>query len=210
MLSTTPADEEEAEESRRGGGRGGGGTTLSGPSARDQLKVVVGGWTTPQLKRVLEERARGLVQEWGEAEAHDVYSYKRAQVVYIIFKVQTDVISFLAKLRRSRPTTGTEGDDYPIWAKVSQPPEMRAKTLPLRAAARAIYTWYEEHDAACPRDLLVDYHRNEIVIGNVVVMEVHGTERTWHRERWLRVAPHVPIDDVIKTCEAFAAPPRQE
>ena len=204
----------------RGGGGGGGGgglatggrggTTLSGPSARDQLKVAVGGWTTPQLKRVLEERARGLAQEWGEAEAHDVYSYKRAQVAYIIFKVQTDVISFLAKLRRARPTTGTGGDDYPIWANVSQPPEMRAKALPLRAAARAIYTWYEEHDAACPRDLLVDYHRNEIVIGNVVVMEAHGTERTWHRERWLRVTLHVPIDDVIKTCESFAAPPRQE
>ena len=140
----------------------------------------------------------------------DVYSYKRAQVVYITFRTQTDVISFLAKLRRSRPSTGTEGDDSPIWAKVSQPLEMRAKTLPLRAAARAIYTWLEEHDAPCPKDLLVDYRRNEIVIGNVVVMEAHGQERKWHRDRWLRVAPHVPIDDVINVCEAFAAPPGQE
>ena len=158
----------------------------------------------------MEERARGLVQEWGEAEVQDVYSYKRAQVAYIIIKVQTDVISFLAKLRRSRPTTGTEGDDAPTWAKVFQPPEMRAKTLPLRAAARAIYTWFEEHEAVCPKDLLVDYHRNEIVIGSTVVMEVHCQERKWHRARWLQVAPHVPIDDVIKVCEAFAAPPRQE
>ena len=198
-----------------GGGGGGvvaGATTLSGASARDQLKVVVGGWSTPQLKRVLEERARSLAQEWGEDEVQDVYSYKRAQVVYIIFKSAKDVMTFLAKMRKSKPTTGAEGDDAPIWAKASQSPEMRAKTLLLRSAARAIYSSFEEHDATCPRDLLVDYHRNEIVIGNVVVMEVRGftgQERKWHKERWARVAPHVPVDEIIKASEVFAAP-RQE
>ena len=109
-----------------GGGRGGGvRDARASPTARsDGLKVVIGGWNSPQLKRVLEERVRHLLGEWNDGVVDDICSYKRAQVAYAIFKNQRDVISFIAWTRAEKPRTFTEGGDDMIWAKVSQPPEL--------------------------------------------------------------------------------------
>ena len=57
-----------------------------------------------------------------------------------------------------------------IWAKVSQPPELRARTLPLRSAARAIYAYFENKNLPHPRDMVVDYHRSEIVVESYVIV----------------------------------------
>lgn len=201
--------EVQAQAGEGGGGRGGGARDARAPpTARsDGLKVVIGGWNSPELKRVLEERVRQLLGEWNDGVVDDIYSYKRAQVAYAIFKSQRDVISLIAWTRTEKPRALTEGDDDTIWAKVSQPPELRARTLPLRSAARAIYAYFESAKLPFPQDMAVDYHRNEIVVENYVIVSVKGLgDVTWHANVWARRVPNAPMDEIRAAAGAFSAP----
>jgi hypothetical protein len=147
-----------------------------------------------------------LLSEWG-GEAADVFSYKRAQVAYAVLKNPQDMINFIAYVRTARPTTKTTDDDGVMWAKVSQPPELRAKTLPLRAAARSIYAHFENKDLPHPVDMVVDYHRNEIVVENHVIVSVKGMgDVTWHEDVWTRRLPNAPLAEIRAAAAAFAAP----
>ena len=149
---------------------------------------------------------RSLLEEWGGV-ATDVFSYRRALVAYAVLKTSQDVASSLAHVRTARPTTNTTEDNGLMWAKVSQPPQLRARTLPLRAAARAIYTHFENKDLPHPADMVVDYHRNEIVVENHIIVSVKATGDTlWHEEVWKKRVPNAPLAEIRAAAAAFAAP----
>ena len=133
--------------------------------------------------------------------------HKRAQVAYAIFKNQRGMISFIAWTRAEKPRTFTEGDDDTIWAKVSQPPELQARTLPLSSAARAIYAYFENANLPRPWDMVVDYHRNGIVVENYVIVSVKGlSDIMRHANVRARRVPNAPMEEVKAAAKAFSAP----
>ena len=190
------------------GGGGGGGVasaTARDTSYADSLKVVVGGWTKPQLKRVLEARMRELVKE-ASVTVIDIFTYKRAQVCYAVFLTSAEMMKFLTYLRTSRPETDIEGDTNPLWGKVSQPLEQRKKTVHLRCAARAIFTLLEMRKVGVPQDFAIDYYRQQIVVGGSVVCSALEGDVLWSENAWRKTMPNEVkelVDDCKRPAEEF-------
>ena len=189
-------------------GAGGGGGGAASATARDmgyadRLKVVVRGWTKPQLKRVLEARMRELVNK---ASVTVIDICKRAQVCYAVFLTNAEMMKFLAFLKTSRPETDIEGDMDPLWGKVSQPLEQRKETVHLRCAARAIFTLLEMRKVGVPQDFAIDCYRQQIVVGDSVVCSVLEGDVQWSENAWRKTIPNEVkelVDDCKRSAEEF-------
>ena len=107
-----------------------GGSAAKATNYSDGLKVVVGGWAKPQLKRVLEAKVRHFTG-MASVTVSDIFTYKRAQVCYVVFLTNAEMMKFLIFLRTTKPNTDIENDMAPLWGKVSQPLGQRKKTVHL-------------------------------------------------------------------------------
>ena len=105
-------------------------------------KVVIGGWTSPQLQRVVEDRLRQLCSDVG-VTPKDLFARKRAAVGFVCCKNSDDMHTLIRHTKNTKPLTNVLGDNGAMWAKQSQGPEERARTLGLRCAARSFFTHFE-------------------------------------------------------------------
>ena len=159
-----------------------GGSTTKVTNYPDGLKVVVGGWTKPQLKRVLEAKMRHFTEMASVTVTDIIITYKRAQVCYVVFLTNAEMMKFPTFLRTTKPNTDIENDMAPLWGKVSQPLEQRKKTVHLRCGARAVFTVLETYKSSPPADFTIDY----LFVGdNIVCPALQGdlmrSENAWKK-----------------------------
>ena len=129
--------------------------------------------------------------EQAQVTVTDIYTYKRAQVCYAVFLTNAEMMKYLTFLRMKKPFTDIENDMAPLWGKVSQPLEQRKKTVHLRCAARAVFTVLETYKSSPPIDFTIDYHRQQIVVGDNVVCSVLQGDLMWSENVWKKVLPIV-------------------
>ena len=119
----------------------------------------------------------------------DIYTYMRAQVCYVVFLTNAEMMKFLTFLRNAKPNTYIENDMAPLWGKVSQPLEQRKKTVHLRCGARAVFTVLETYETVPPTDFTIDYHRQQIVVGDDMVCSVLQGDLAWSENVWKKTMP---------------------
>ena len=167
-----------------------GGSTAKATNYSDGLKVVVGGSTKLQLKRVLEAKMR-LLTETANVTASDIFTYKRAQLCYVVFLTNAEMMKFFTFLRTTKPNTDIENDMAPLWGKVSQPLEQRKKTVHRRCGARAVFTILENYKTSPPVDFTIDDHRQQIVVGDNIVCSALQGDLLWSENVWKKTMPTV-------------------
>ena len=132
--------------------------------------------------------------EQAQVTVTDIYTYKRAQVVYAVFLTNAEMMKFFTFLRTKKPFTDIENDMAPLWGKASQPLEQRKKTVHLRCAARAVFTVLETYKNSPPADFTIDYHRQQIVVGDNVFCSVQQGDLMWSENVWKKVMPMMVKD----------------
>ena len=132
-----------------------------------------------------------LLTETANVTASDIFTYKRAQVCYVVFLTDAEMMKFLTFLRTTKPNTDIENDRAPLWGKVSQPQEQRKKTVHLRCGARAVFTIFGNYKTSPPIDFTIDYHRQQIVVGDNIVCSVLQGDLMWSENVWKKTVPTV-------------------
>ena len=84
-------------------------------------KVVIGGWTSPQLQRVVEDRLRQLCPDVG-ITPKDLVARKRAAVGFVCCENPDDMHTLTRHVKNTKPLTNVLGDNGAMWAKQSQAP----------------------------------------------------------------------------------------
>ena len=135
---------------------------------------MLGGWKNPQRKNIIENRVRELLLSMN-IQAQDIFARKRGQVAFIHFFAMDALTLFAIRARLEQPKTNAEGDYKTLWAKRSVPAEERERTKGIRRAARAFYGLWDTAmtaDRAIPDEFLVDYWRQQVVMGDIVLAHV--------------------------------------
>ena len=106
---------------------------------------------------------------------------------------------FVNQVRLEQPRANTEGDDKTLWAKRSVP-----------AAARAFYGLWDTatmSGGAIPDEFLVDYWRQEAVMGDLVLAHVIENKIFW-RDFELRTSlPEIDLEAMKTRAAEFLSGP---
>ena len=166
-------------------------------------KVVIGGWTSPQLQRVVEDRLHQLCSDVG-ITPKDFFARKGAAVGFVCCENSDDMHTLVRHIKNTKPLTNVLGDNGAMWAKQSRAPEERARILGLRCAARSFFSHFEgaAGGGLPPADFVIDYYRMEIVIGTDVPVSITDGAPNWRLDA---LHKHVrgAKDDIIKNAEDF-------
>ena len=175
----------------------------------NENKVVLGGWKNPQRKNIVEDRVRELLSSMN-IQVQDIFARKRGQVAFIHFFSMDTLTLFVNRVRQEGPMTNTEGDNKTIWAKRSVPPEERERTKAIRCAARAFYGLWDTTtlaDRTIPDEFLVDYWRQEVVMGDSVLAHVIENKIFWHEVELRAALPMINIENLkTKAAEYMSGP----
>ena len=165
-------------------------------------KVVIGGWTGPQLQRIVENRLRQLCSDVG-ITPRDLFARKRAAVGFVCCENPDDMHTLIRHIKNTKPLTNVLADNGPMWAKQSQAPEERARTLGLRCAARSFFTHFEATAGGQPPvDFVIDYYRVEIVIGTDVLVTIIDGCPHWRQEALIKHVRNAK-DEIMKRGEDY-------
>ena len=119
----------------------------------------------------------------------DVYTYKRAQVCYVVFLTNAEMMKILTFLRTTKLNTDIENDMAPLRGKISQPLEQRKTTVHLRCGARAVFTVLETYKTSPPSDFTIDYHRQQTVVGDNIACSALQGDLMWSENVWKKTVP---------------------
>ena len=143
-------------------------------------------------------------------QVQDIFARKRGQVAFIHFFSMDTLTLFVNRVRLEQPKTNTEGDDKTIWAKRSVPAEERERTKAIRCAARAFYGLWDTvtmADRTIPDEFLVDYWRQEVVMGDCVLAHVIENKIYWHDVELRTSLPEINIDDLKTRAAEYLSGP---
>ena len=112
--------------------------------------------------------------------------------------------TLIRHIKNAKPLTNVLGDNGAMWAKQSQAPEERARTLGLRCAARSFFSHFEAAAGGGlpPADFVIDYYRMEIVIGTDVLVSITDGKPHWRHDALHKHVRNAK-DDIIKRAEDF-------
>ena len=137
----------------------------------------------------------------------DVYGRKRTSVIFVKTTDMEHRNELIKVIREQHLRTDMPQDDHPLWCKVSQSPEERARTMRIRCAARACYqamealtvrTGYEPPGGFC-----VDYFRQEIVVDDTLLIRISDDDWTWNQQGWHAKMMDVDMKEVRKQAETI-------
>ena len=117
---------------------------------------------------------------------------------------------FVNRVRLEQPKTNTEGDDKTLWAKRSVPAEERERTKGFRCAARAFYGLWDTAmmaDRTIPDEFLVDYWRQEVVMGDIVLAHVSENKIYWHDIELKNSLPEIDLEALKTRAAEFLGGP---
>ena len=168
----------------------------------NEAKVVIGGWQNPQRKKTIQDRVRvRTLLTSMNIRVQDIFARKRGQVAFIHFFTLDTTTLFVNRARLDQPRTNTEGDDKTLWAKRSVPVDEQGRTKGIRCAARAFYSLWDTTsmaDRTIPDEFLVDYWRQEVVMGDLVLAHVIENKIYWH-DGELRISLPEVDTEALKT-----------
>lgn len=163
-----------------------------------KLKVVVGGWSSPQRKHVIENRLQQLSEGY---DLQDLFARKRGTVGFLVFKEVGPMLRFLKKFDEIIPT-GIEGDPD-MWAKRSLPLDQRKKSAHARCLARALHSHWEAAGGKAPSSFMMDYYRKEAIMDDDVVAAVAGDSYYCDANNWRKHFGNVPFETIKARALAY-------